>query len=340
MTFGRGDPLVLGVDLGGTRCRMTLCDLAGRRRGTACGPGANPSYAPAAAVAAVAALLPTALDGTGPHAVAAVVLGTTGHAEVSGPAVGDLLTAAWRDAGLRCRVTVRPDCEVAFAAGTAQPCGVVLVAGTGSVAAHVVDRQIAARRGGHGPLLGDEGSGFWLGREAVRGALRAAENGDDPPGGLYADVLAELLGEHRRAPGTDPVALVAEAAAAAHRAGPAGLAGLAGLVCRAAERADPVADRLLDRAADALTETALSAHVAPLDERTTVVLAGGLLAATPLGRRVRERLGVSGATVRIAGDASAGAAWLGVLDLGAPDPRAAHRRLCSGQPPSPDATCG
>jgi hypothetical protein len=52
----------------------------------------------------------------------------------------------------------------AFGAGP----GVILVGSTGSVAFARGARGRARRAGGYGPLLGDEGSGFWLGREAAR----------------------------------------------------------------------------------------------------------------------------------------------------------------------------
>ena len=55
--------------------------------------------------------------------------------------------------------------------------GILLIAGTGSI---VIGRDIKGtmfRVGGWGPHFGDEGSGFWIGREAVRTALRALDSG-------------------------------------------------------------------------------------------------------------------------------------------------------------------
>ena len=52
--------------------------------------------------------------------------------------------------------------------------GIVVIAGTGSVALGW-DGERFAFAGGHGFLLGDEGSAYWIGREAVRAALRFHE---------------------------------------------------------------------------------------------------------------------------------------------------------------------
>lgn len=66
------------------------------------------------------------------------------------------------------RVRVVTDFELAHLAAFGRGPGVILVASTGSVAfARGADGR-SKRAGGLGPLLGDEGSGFWLGREALR----------------------------------------------------------------------------------------------------------------------------------------------------------------------------
>jgi N-acetylglucosamine kinase-like BadF-type ATPase len=68
------------------------------------------------------------------------------------------------------RVTVVHDTRLLLAAGGAST-GVAVIAGTGSAAWGVNDDGGQARAGGWGYLLGDEGSGYWFGREAVRHSL-------------------------------------------------------------------------------------------------------------------------------------------------------------------------
>ena len=69
--------------------------------------------------------------------------------------------------------------------------GVLLIAGTGSIViGRDKDRSIF-RVGGWGPYFGDDGSGFWIGREAVRAALRSMD-AQDPP--VFAETIAKSLG--------------------------------------------------------------------------------------------------------------------------------------------------
>ena len=81
------------------------------------------------------------------------------------------------------RVAVGDDTDAALAGAFAGGPGVVVIAGTGSGAAGRDAAGRTARVGGHGFLLGDEGGGYWIGREAVRAALRGAD-GTGPPTAL------------------------------------------------------------------------------------------------------------------------------------------------------------
>lgn len=74
------------------------------------------------------------------------------------------------------RVTVVHDSRLLLAAGRART-GVAVIAGTGSAAWGRNADGVEARAGGWGYLLGDEGSGYWLGREAVRHSLRRMNQG-------------------------------------------------------------------------------------------------------------------------------------------------------------------
>jgi len=77
------------------------------------------------------------------------------------------------------RITVVHDSRLLLAAGGAG-IGVAVIAGTGSAAWGKNDAGEEARAGGWGYLLGDEGSGYWLGREAVRHSLRRMNQGLEP----------------------------------------------------------------------------------------------------------------------------------------------------------------
>ena len=77
------------------------------------------------------------------------------------------------------RITVVHDSRLLLAAGGAST-GVAVIGGTGSAAWGRNGLGEEARAGGWGYLLGDEGSGYWLGREAVRHSLRRMNQGLEP----------------------------------------------------------------------------------------------------------------------------------------------------------------
>jgi glucosamine kinase len=350
--------VVLGLDIGGTWTRALLVGVPdGARIDTARRAGGNPTtYGVDAAAmhieAAIAEALAAAdLDAT---AVSACVVGMAGASKLAGdPAAADAIAALWRRVGLRCPVEIVADVTAAFAAGSAEPDGSILLAGTGAVAATMRDRRPVGILGGHGWLLGDEGSGFWIGRQAVRATLRDLDDGVTPSG-LAAAVLAELvpasggtsapavsaapnrpdfgLGEGRR--------LAAAVIAAANARRPVHLAGLVPLVLTAAEQGDHNAAHILHEAADLLVATL--AHARDVggtrevrgtqDPTAPIVLAGGILApGSPVQRLVLAAIAETWpkATVTAGVDGTAGAAWLAahhVLGDGL-DAAALHTRL-------------
>lgn len=65
-------------------------------------------------------------------------------------------------------VRVMSDLELAHEEAFGGGPGILIVAGTGSAAYGLDEKNHSARAGGLGPLLGDEGSAFWMGREALK----------------------------------------------------------------------------------------------------------------------------------------------------------------------------
>ncbi|MEC3982803.1 N-acetylglucosamine kinase, partial [Amycolatopsis sp. H20-H5] len=185
---------VLGVDAGGTSTRAIAVDAEGRVVGTGKGGGANPnSHPPAEAAARIAEAISGALGDLDRGETRACVVGMAGVSKLSDPAIAAVFELAWRGIGLGGAVRTVADAEVAYASATSAPDGTVLVAGTGSIAGRIRDRRLVSTTGGYGWLLGDEGSAFWLGREAVRVTLAKLGQGR-PLAGLAAAVLAEALG--------------------------------------------------------------------------------------------------------------------------------------------------
>ena len=100
-------------------------------------------------------------------------LALVGAAGAGRPPEQEALAVAITAAGVAERADVRGDTEIALAAAFGDGPGILLNAGTGSIAhARGADGQLY-RAGGHGWQLGDEGGGYWLGRRALAAAARA-----------------------------------------------------------------------------------------------------------------------------------------------------------------------
>ena len=306
------DALVLGLDVGGTSSRAVVADLRGRTLGIGEAGGGNPnSHPPEQAVGQVRAAAHDALAGIATSQVRAGVLGMAGVSKMSDPVVAELFDTMWAELGLTCPMTVVSDCEVAFAAGTPAESGTVVIAGTGAVAARISQHRLASTVGGYGWLLGDEGSAFWLGREAVRESLRALDRRESEPGELVSSVFSTLLAE----PGAPGDELRKHLITAVNAAPPIQLAELAPLVTTASRAGDKTAIDIVRRAAALLAETALATRNP--GDTTPIVLAGSLAAAgNPIGDALRAELTArSIAEIRTAGPGASGAAWLAALDV-------------------------
>ncbi|MFF5179967.1 N-acetylglucosamine kinase [Micromonospora sp. NPDC000316] len=322
------DTVVVGLDVGGTSTRATALTLTGVRLGTGRGGGGNPtSHGAERAAAELLTALRGALADVDPARVAAGTIGLAGAARLlADPAGRAAFDRAWHDAGLRCPYAVHGDALVAYASGTADPDGTVLIAGTGAITAHVRDLRLDRVADGHGWLLGDAGSGFWLGREAVRRLLADLDSGHTL-GRLTTAVLTELMGSADIA--ARPRDTVDATIQAVTRRPPVDLARLAPLVVTAATEGEPVATALIAEAAAHLVQSVGRIRAAGAD--TPLVLGGGLLTGdTPLAAAVRVEIGQQWphAPLRTAGDGAAAAAWLAARDLAeVTDPAALHARL-------------
>ena len=325
------DGLVVGADLGGTSTRVLVADAGGRALAVGRAAGGNPnSHGAARAAAQLLDALRRALDGIDPGLVRAAVVGVAGGSALDDPATARVFGQAVAAAGIGVGATFLGDPEIAFCSATPLPSGTVLLAGTGATAARVRDRRVEALADGLGWLLGDLGSGFWLGREAVRAAL-AAVTGTGPPTALAESVPARLLG--RPLDGPVPVRRSAIIRAVAGRQ-PVELAALAPLVTEAESAGDAVAAGICDASAAHLVATV--GAVREPGEDTPLVLTGGLVnvAESAVGSRVRARLRARFAgTVLTPVDGLVGAAWLAVRGARAGESEAelarVHRRLAA-----------
>ena len=320
------EALAVGVDLGGSGTRALVVDRTGVVRGVGLAAGGNPtSHGAVKAVAELATALEGALADLDAARVESLVLGMAGGGALSDSAVSGAYAAMLGGLGLTVAPVLIGDALCAFASATPEPDGTVLLAGTGATAAAVRGRALASVADGWGWLLGDQGSGFWMGRVAVRAVL-AELAGIGPPTTLRPLVLAELGLPAETTAGHVVIHAVASRP-------PVTLARLAEAVAGQAS-VDDTAATICTRAAELLVGSL--AKVRGPEERTPIVLNGSVVRnpASPVGAHLRRLI-----TARFAGpvfappDGAVGAVWLALRAvISAGEAGAAHERIRTTRP--------
>lgn len=295
-------PSAIAVDAGGSTTRAVVVDREG-----ACGPvvrtgAGNPVSGPqqAAAHIAEACVAAVAASTHRPDLVVATVAGILSRDFPE-------LDQALAEHGLPTRLVLVSDLLGAYFSGTSAPDGAVMIVGTGAVAAQVSGGQLSAVRDGLGWLLGDTGSGFWIGHQVAR-AVAADLDGRGPSTALTARIL-DTLGDVPRRVGVRNSELAALLTWTQSRP-PVELAQLAVLAADEAA-SDEVAHQICEQAAVHVLATLDSL---PGIGGGPVVLGGGVLDPRgPVGSRVHAAL--AGRAHRVS-DGVAGAALLAIRELG------------------------
>jgi glucosamine kinase len=284
--------VVVGVDGGGTKTRIWVADERGQQLGSAEGPGSaiRPGEIDRSADVIVATTRDALASCDMTHVTPKVLC--VGVAGVGREPERQALWQALVSRDVADEVVVHADAAIALDDAFGDGAGILLIAGTGSVAFGRGPTGSTARCGGWGPACGDEGSGAWIGRRALS-IVTASSDEREPPTALVGAVLTA-------AQVNDVTGLVGWAGLAT----PADLATLAPVVASVADAGDLRANSLLSIASEELI-----LHVRTLarqlfgDERASVpvAFAGGLLApGGPLRKRVEHRMknAVPGAQLR------------------------------------------
>lgn len=260
--------VVLGIDAGGTKTVCQIADHDGRVLAEARGAGANLQNAGELQVEKV---LHEVIQAATLQADAWPTTACIGMAGVDRPEDAATVRGILSRLVPRCPVVVVNDALVALEAGVPGAAGVVIIAGTGSIAYGRDDRGRAARAGGWGYVLGDEGSGYWFGRQVLRAVLRASD-GRGPETRLTARVLAHY--EVAR-----PQDLVREIYYGRFK--PSTVAAVASLVEEAAAEGDTFAAQLVAAGAAELSLAARAVCDRLGLAHGPVILAGGTFRAVP-----------------------------------------------------------
>jgi len=170
-------------------------------------------------------------------------------------------------------IEVIGDMEIALESAFAGGPGVVVVAGTGSIVYGKNNRGEQARASGWGRMVSDEGSGHWIGVEALRAGLRAHDAGE------HSVLLRDLMGALQAGTVHDLVVRV-------NANPPPDFATLFPIVLAAEEDGDPQAVKVLERAGRELAKPAAIA-VSKLfaNDKASVATHGGVFAGSATVKR-------------------------------------------------------
>jgi N-acetylglucosamine kinase-like BadF-type ATPase len=269
--------VLIGADVGGTKTAVAV-SVDGKITGRAEGPGA--AVRPGRALASASTIIEVirgALSEAGRLTGDVLVVGAAGAGR---PPEREELRTAIRNENIVGTVTVTTDIEIALAAAFKEGPGIVVSAGTGSVAVGRDQNGQRHRIGGYGWQMGDEGSGYAIGRASL-GAVSRAIDGRSPPTALSQRILQATRS-------SDFDALVRWAAGAS----PAEVAALAPHVLAVAAEGDPLAQGIADYAARELSQLALCLlPKMELSPPVKVAITGGLLSPDqPLRRALLAKL--------------------------------------------------
>jgi glucosamine kinase len=301
--------IVVGIDGGGSKTHAIVADASGTSLGEATGPGSavkpgeEESSADVITQVVRDALEKAKLTDVTPRVICVGVAGA--GRENAKQALWQALVA--RD--IASDVIVHPDFGIALDDAFGDGPGVLLIAGTGSAAFGRSPAGSSGRCGGWGPIIGDEGSGTWIGKRALS-IVSAASDGRESQTALTGAILT--------AAEVNEVSELIPWAASATREQ---IASLAPVVFTVADGGDLRANALISLAVEELV-----LHIRALaqslfgDERAAVpvALAGGLMnKGTTLRKRLEHRLraAVPGAQVKASPIVPARGAVRGALRL-------------------------
>ena len=299
---------VLGIDVGGTKTVCLLADEQGEVIAQGRDEGANLQGAGELALEKV---LHSVMEKTlaEPGVLPAVIcLGIAGVDRAADEAV---VRSIMKRIGHKAKILVVNDALIALQAGIDSDQGIVIVAGTGSIAYGRNSKGEASRAGGWGYVLGDEGSGYWIGRLALRAVVRHAD-----ARGRVTSLTPRLLSHFG----------VERAADLIHKiyhedVPPSAIAALAKYVQQSRDEGDTVATSILSRAADELitAATAVMTRLELTDENFSFVLAGGMFHAVPWLcdqlKLMLPSLAPNSRTMRLEAEPALGAVRLAIAEL-------------------------
>jgi N-acetylglucosamine kinase-like BadF-type ATPase len=236
--------LYLAIDAGGTKTRCALADDARVLARAETGTVKLMRVAESEATARMETMLGEVAADAG------VSLGTVTRTCMGLAGFTSEAARAWARRVLGAKVAgeliLVGDEEIALDAAFAGGPGILVIAGTGAIAMGRGESGELVTAGGFGPVLGDEGSGYWIGLEAIRAALRAQDRLG--LGGVSTCLLRDIEAHWGLGSTSELIAMGNQ------RSPSPDFAELAPVVARCAEAGDVLAAGILERAGEELAE--------------------------------------------------------------------------------------
>lgn len=262
---------VLAVDAGGTWCRAALCSREGQMLGFAQGGSCNfHSIGIEKATSTLAMVLSSLINKQTLQVSCAVFalagLDTKRDRNVLTSIVHNALSAAHITAN---RIYLDNDAMLTLKGSVGLNNGVIIAAGTGSIACGIAQGGQEVRVGGWGYRAGDEGSGYSIGKAAVTHILRAYD-GRERPSGISTAVLSKMSF-------VDEDELVNWVYSPEYSVQQ--IAALASVIVRLAEEGDQQAMKIIKNVGQELEEMVLTAvgKLGLFDVPFKLVMSGGIL---------------------------------------------------------------
>ncbi len=266
---------VIGVDGGGTKTLALVSDLKGHILGFGhSGPSNYHIVGIENAKKSIREAVERALVDSGYDPRSKARVACYGLAGLDSPRDFQIVHPHLEALGLAEKVVMAHDSHIALMGATAGKPGVIVIAGTGSVAAGIDEKGRYVRSGGWGPVIGDEGSAYFIGREAIVAALRYYD-GRGPETRLLEAIKAELGLKAVE----DIIGVIYGRTIAFSR-----IASIAPLVSRLAKEGDKIAADILVRAGKELATLAVAIirRLRFEDREFPLAIIGGAFKAGPL----------------------------------------------------------
>lgn len=262
---------VIGVDGGGTKTEATAYDSDGKVISTSIKGFANLLNNKEKALENIVTAIKEIIDELGNYELCGVYLG------IAGSEVGDnaeIIKETIKDR-LRIDSIVMHDSEIALKAMLKGKDGILVIAGTGSVA-FGVNNNLTARCGGWGNLLGDEGSGYKIAIDTIKRMIFEEEN-DLPQSELSRKIMNKLQ-----------INSVNEVTRFVYSSTKDEIASLSEIVSRLGESGDEIASKILTNEGIELAKTVSNVYRKLRFKSCSIALVGGVIKKAKLVRKAFE----------------------------------------------------